>query len=180
MKLLKPLLLSAIVIGSLSNPLYAETTKTMPSMTPAEIGTLATVATIDKTEIIAAVVAMNKHVHDDVIEFAKMMIDQHGNNLTEILTLVNNKYSLSGGQSEKLAAEGTKELMKLGAMQSNDFATAYVDAMVKGHEAALNLIDQHLMKTAKSDEVKKFLTDTRAAVAKHLEHAKKLQEKMKS
>jgi len=33
---------------------------------------------------------------------------------------------------------------------------------------------------AKSEEMKKFLTDTRAAVAMHLEHAKKLQAEMKA
>lgn len=44
----------------------------------------------------------------------------------------------------------------------------------------LDLIDKKLMPTAKSDEMKKFITDTRAVVAEHLEHAKKLQADLKS
>jgi len=176
---LSGLVLGTLVIGSLAvSPLQAKPTTS--GMTPAEVGTLATVATIDKNEILIAVVALNKQLNADVMDFAKMMIDQHGGNLTQILTMINNAYPLTGGEADKLAAEGKQGLMKLGDMKGDAFATAYVNAMVKGHEAALNLIDTRLMKTATSEDVKKFLTDTRAAVAMHLEHAKKLQDKMKS
>lgn len=173
------LLLSTVIIGTLvASPLYAK--PAMEGMTSAEIGSLATVATIDKNEILIAVVALNKQLNSDVTDFAKMMIDQHGGNLTQILAMINDAQPLTGGEADKLAADGKQGLMKLGAMKGDVFATAYVNAMVKGHEAALNLIDTRLMKTATSDNVKKFLTDTRAAVATHLEHAKKLQDKMKS
>ncbi|HSW69687.1 MAG TPA: DUF4142 domain-containing protein [Gammaproteobacteria bacterium] len=180
MKLSKSLLLSTLVMGALAAyPLYAkETTESSARMTPTEIATLATVATLDKNEILAGVVASNKKVNSDVKNFAQMMIDQHGSNLTQILEMVNNAYTLTSDEADKLSAEGKKGLMKLGALKDSEFAKAYVDAMVKGHEAALNLIDQQLMKTAKSEELKKFMTSTRAAVATHLEHAKNLQAKM--
>ena len=177
-------LLSAIIIGAFAvSSAYADKTvaaKSSSSMTSAEIGTLATVATVDKTEILLAVITLNKKLSSDVNDFANMMIDQHGSNLTQILAMVNDAHPLTGGESDKLAAEGKGAMLKLGAMNGDAFATAYVNAMVKGHTAVLKLIDDQLMKTAKSEEVKKFLTDTRAAVATHLEHAKKLQDKMKS
>jgi len=184
MKLSKSLMFSTLIMATLIiNPSYAahktDESKPATSISSAEMGTLATVAAIDKNEILIGVVASNKKLDSSVTDFAKMMIDQHGDNLTQILEMVD-AHPLTSSEADKLAAEGKAALMKLGAMQSDAFAAAYVNAMVKGHEAALNLIDQHLMKTAKSEEVKKFLTDTRAAVATHLEHAKQLQEKMKS
>ncbi|HSW92985.1 MAG TPA: DUF4142 domain-containing protein [Gammaproteobacteria bacterium] len=175
MKLVKPLI-SLLVIGTLGmHPAFATST-----LTPADIGTLATVAAIDKNEILIAAVAQNKQLNADIMDFAKMMIDQHGNNLTQILDMIKNEHPLTGGEADQLTAEGKQGLMKLGAMNGDAFATAYVNAMVKGHEAALNLIDTKLMKTATSPDVKKFLSETRAAVMVHLAHAKKLQDKMKS
>lgn len=160
---------------------FAADSTSHDKLTSAEVGDLASIAVIDKNEILVSVVASNKKVPSDVTDLANMMINQHGNNLTQILEMVNAEHlsDLKGGDAEKLAKEGKKELMALGALQGDQFATAYVDAMVKGHQAALDLIDQHLMKNAKSETMKKFLTDTRAVVAMHLEDSKKLQEKMK-
>lgn len=172
-------LLSLVVLGTfIIHPAYAA--KQPATMTSAEVGTLATVAAIDKNEILVAVVALNKKLNSDINDFANMMVEQHGGNLTQILSLINNAHPLTSAEADKLSAEGKKDLMKLGAMNGDDFAKAYVDAMVKGHEAALKLIDTELMKTATTDNVKKFLTDTRSAVATHLEHAKNLQDKLKS
>lgn len=147
------------------------------SLNSAEKSTLATIATIDKNEILISVVAENKKVSSDVIDFAKMMINQHGSNLAQILDMEQQLKTgpLTGGESETLAKQGKEALIKIGGLDGDAFASAYADAMVKGHEGALNLIDTKLMKTAKTDEMKKFLTDTRAAVQMHLEHAKKMQ-----
>lgn len=148
-------------------------------LTAAEVSTLATIAAIDKSEILVSVVAANKDVDSDVKDFAKMMIDQHGSNLDQILEMANN-VSLNGGDSGKIAEQSKKDLQKLGALHGKAFSIAYADAMVAGHQGALNLIDQRLMKTATTEPVKKFLTDTRATVAEHLEHAKKMQQELKS
>lgn len=168
------------------SPSYAETAQaTAPAtttITPAEVGTLATIATIDTDEILVSIIALNKKVNSGVADFAKMMIDQHGSNLTQILEMAGASHvkSLKGGESEKFAMEGKKAAMELGALPTEQFEKTYVDAMVKGHEGALKLINDKLMKTAKSEEMKKFMTDTRTTVEHHLEAAKKLQENMKS
>lgn len=171
-------LFSLAILGALiSSPIYAATPTTL---TPAEVSSLATIAAVDKNEILLAVVTLNKKLSSDINDFANMMIDQHGGNLTQILGLINNAHSLNSATADKLTADGNKALLKLGAMNGDAYATTYVDAMVKGHEAVLKLIDTELLKTAKTEDVKKFLTDTRAAVATHLEHAKNLQDKLKS
>jgi putative membrane protein len=179
MRLSKLFILSMSAAGLLAmNPVLAKHADA--SVSAAEVGSLAIIATVDKTEIIAGVVAVNKKTTSGVADFAKMMIDQHGSNLTQLLELVNELHikALAGSEAEALSAQGKKDLMKLGALKGTDFDVAYVSAMVTGHQAVLDLIDNHLMKTAKTESVKTFLTETRAAVAEHLEHAKKLQEEM--
>lgn len=147
-----------------------------------DIASLAAVAVIDKAEIMVSVVATNKKPSSGVADFAKMMIDQHGSNLTQILDMVSGYHitSLTGSAAEKLKAQTGKQLMTLGGLKDKEFDTAYVDAMVSGHQAALDLIENDLLKTAKSEDVKKFLEETSVAVKHHLEAAKKLQEEMKS
>ena len=181
MKLLKSLVLTASLTTLLAaNPLYAKDADTT-KITPAEANALATIAAIDKNEIVVSVVASNEKVPSDTVDFAKMMIDQHGANLAQILQMAHSMHiPLANGAADKLCAQGKKDLLALGALQGDEFNKAYVNAMVSGHEAALKLIDTELMKTATNETVKKFMTDTRAAVVEHLEHAKKLQASLKA
>ena len=53
---------------------------------------------------------------------------------------------------------------------------AYIDAMVKGHQEALSLIDDRLLPAAQDTNVRTFLTNSREHVAMHLERAKALQQ----
>lgn len=190
MKLSKLLLSTSLVMIVAANPVYAQnhvakTKAAAPATTTAakpgnDLGILATIAAIDKSEIIVSVIAINKKVNSDVTDFAKMMVDQHGDNLNQILEMLPSMHAnaLTSSDAEKIVAQNKKGLIALGALKGDEFAKAYADAMVKGHQGALDLIDHHL-KTAQSEQVKKFLTDTRTVVAEHLEHAKKLQEEVK-
>ena len=178
MKLSRTLLSLSIALIVTASPIYAAST----TLTAGERASLASIAAIDKGEILLSIVASNKKPSSGVADFAKMMIDQHGSNLTQILEMANNLHAfpLIGGNAEKLKEQGAKEMMALSGLQGEQFDKAYVDAMVKGHQGALDLISQHLMKTAKHEEIKKFLTDTQTVVEHHLEDAKKLQAEMKS
>jgi putative membrane protein len=168
-----PVLLSLM----LTVPAYAA--KTGSDAQSAQI--LSTIAAIDQNEILLAVQATNKSPSSDVMGFAKMMIDDHGKNLGEALALADKIHAVPVNPNpDNLHNKGTTELVTLAALDGDKFSSAYVDAMVAGHEAALKLIDTKLMNAAKNDELKTFLTDTRAAVAHHLDEAKKLQESMKS
>lgn len=167
MRLSKIFLLGLVLF--VANVVYA--------VTPAEISTLATVAAIDKNEILLGDIALHKKTTPGVAALAQMMIDQHGANLTQILEMANQSRvtALTSPLAITFAVEGNKAMLTLGALNGQPFDQAYVNAMVSGHEAALKLIDQHLMQTAQSPEMKKFMTETRAAVAMHLAAAKKLQ-----
>lgn len=180
--------LSHLVLGTtlglaiIAAPAYAKDAPAQATkFTAAELNTLATIATIDASEILVSEVALNKKVNSDVKDLAKMMVEQHSGNLTQILTMAGDAHAKlpAGGEVAKLAADGKNDLMALGALQGADFDKAYASAMVTGHSSVIKLIDTKLIKTAKSEEVKKFLTDTRATVEEHLEHAKKVQEGLK-
>lgn len=185
MNLIKGALLTILSAGLFfTSPIYAknEATSSDAKITASETNSLATIAAIDKMEILLSIVAKNKKPSSGVNDFAQMMIDQHGDNLTQILTMANQLHAmpLKSPMDDKMRKEAAAALIQLGGLTGEQFDKAYVDIMVKGHEAALKLIDDKLLKTAKSEEIKNFITDTRGAVVNHLEHAKALQEKMKS
>ena len=162
-------MLGATLVAMLASPIHA---KIFTKMTAAETATLATIAAIDKNEILLGAIALSKERNSNINDFANMMVAQHGANLTQICEMTQ---TLAGGMSNQFAEDGNKDLLALGALQGSDFDKKYVDAMVTGHEGALKLINDHLMGTAQSLEIIKFLTDTRAAVVMHLAHAKELQ-----
>ena len=180
MKLSKLVLSLTLGVALVSGSALADTA----TFTRAETGTLAAVANIDIGEILVSKVALNKTQNKGVITLAKMMVTQHSSNLTQILSMGDDQKKLSRalnkGVAEDLAEANNHDLTTLGALEGSKFDYAYVDAMVSGHEAALKLIDDKLMKSAESDQMKKFLTDTRATVVKHLDAAKALQKEMQS
>lgn len=178
MKKLKLLLAGILTLTTVSTVAVAHTNTTLSSD---EVSSLATVAAIDQNEILLGVMTLHKHPNHHVKKFAEMMIKQHGQNLTKITELAHqfDVSNLSGGKSEDLLREGQTDLLTLGSLKGSQYNTAYVNAMVSGHEDALNLIKTKLMDTAATPEVKKFMEATEKAVAKHLADAKKVQKDLK-
>lgn len=112
---LSALLLSVSLIIGLNLSAYAQD-KSHSSLTSAEKSTLATIAAIDQNEILVGVVAENKNAGSAVNDFAKMMIDQHGDNLTQIFNMEGQFKTgpLSSSEADSLSKEGKKDLAKLG------------------------------------------------------------------
>lgn len=164
---------------SATGAIATEPSKTS-TITSAESNSLADIAVIDKTEALLAILANNRTNNSGVLDFAKFMIEQHGSNLSQLLELANSFHiqNLNGKEAAKLTSGANKGMMSLGALKAGQFDKAYVDAMVQGHQDALQLIDNQLMKSAKTASIKNFLTNTRAAVVIHLDKAKKLQKNM--
>ena len=80
--------------------------------------------------------------------------------------------------SEQLATDATSATMSLKAAPAADFNRDYVDTQVKEHQAVLDMLDQKLIANATNPELKSYLTEVRAKVASHLQHAKELQTAM--
>lgn len=135
---------------------------------------LGLLGTVNEHEIAAARQATAKEVSGAVLDFAKMMDEQHSENQAKTIALGT---LASTPEVRAMADKGKAELAELETKFGKDYESAYVDAMVKGHAEALSLIDSKLIPLAATDAVKKHLSDTRAHVAMHLEAAKKLQSK---
>ena len=128
---------------------------------------------INAHEIAAGEQALGKGVSGDVAAYARMMIDQHSANRDQTAAF-NPEEMAPEAQAQK--AKGDQELAALGQKDGDDYARAYVDAMVKGHTEALEALDTRLIPAATRPEVKAHLATTREHVAQHLERARALQD----
>ena len=124
---------------------------------------------IDEHEIAAAKQAQDKDVTGDVLDYAKMMETEHGDNLAKTQSLGT---LATAPDVQAMKDKGAKELKTLDMASGKAYEKAYIDAMVKGHQEALETIDGKMMPAATSDAVKQHLTETRTHVAAHLDKAK--------
>jgi putative membrane protein len=130
---------------------------------------LSMLAAINQHEIDAAKQAVGKGVTGAVAEYAALMEKEHGDNQAKTLQMVQ---PVDTPDVAKMKADGQQELQALAQKNGADYAKAYMQAMVTGHEKALATIDSSMLPMAQSEQAKTHLTQTRAHVANHLERAK--------
>lgn len=142
---------------------------------------LATVTAIDLNEISAAAQAQMKKLSPPVMDYAKLLHQDHGMNLDQTLKLglQLEVTPVITPAVEQMQKKGAGELAALVQLDGHEFEHAYIAAMIKGHTAALATIDDQVRKSTGHPEIAKHLTATRAAVAGHLEKAKALQAGLK-
>jgi len=147
-----------------------------PAATDSDAALLSKLVTVDQNEIKMARAAEHKTVSAATMNYARMLHDQHQKNLSETQKLAHS-LSLSPRQTsetEEMRKKGATELAQLQPMNGPEFERAFLDAMVKGHEEALEMLDQGIA-SAQNEKVKAHLQSTRDAVATHLSEAKQLQ-----
>ncbi len=135
------------------------------------------VVAINDNEILAAAAAAKKKISPDILQYAKMLHAEHGKNLDDTLKL-GLKLEVTPVETQavdELRKKGAGELAALLPLNGEEFGAAYVAAMIKGHTEAIGMIDNQLLKVARNPQIQQHLKATRAAVAMHLEQAKKLQ-----
>lgn len=148
------------------------------TMSPGEV--LATVMAIDNNEINAAQEAQKKNLNQAVMDYAKMLESDHKDNLQKANSLAQsmNITTQESEDVEDLKQKGAQMLADLTPKDGDDFAKDYIDKMVKGHQDALDKIDDDLMPATTDSQLRDFLNQTRQAVANHLDRAKQLQDSM--
>lgn len=142
--------------------------------TDAEV--LAFVIASDMNEVLAAAQAQLKKIAQPIMDYAKMLHMEHGMNIEKTMKLgqtIKTKPAHTNAV-DNLQVKGAGELAAIVPLNGKDFETAYIDAMIKGHNEVLAMIDGKLLKQAKNGDLKKHLAETRQHVAMHLEAAKKL------
>ncbi|MFE0499391.1 DUF4142 domain-containing protein [Lysobacter soli] len=133
------------------------------------------VGAVDKHEVAAAEQAKSKKVTGEVAQYADMLHREHSKNLEAGKKLNPNE---SSPEVTALEEKGRSDLSTLDQKSGKEYEKAYVDAMVKGHQDALTLIDTRLLPAATDDNVRAFLTTSREHVAMHLERGRALQGKL--
>lgn len=83
-----------------------------------------------------------------------------------------------GQTAAQLQRKGRQELAALNRLQNHAFDRAYINAMVKDHAAALQLLDQRLIPQATNPQLRQYLEATRANVAQHLKQAQAVQNQL--
>lgn len=139
---------------------------------PADGESLALVHVINLHEIELAKLVMTRPLSQPTRALATMLQREHTQNEGEQAAL--------GVRSQQTPAVATlqkqtqAETNKLRNLPPQAFEAAYIDAMVKGHTDAMELLDARAP-VAYSAEVRQYLIQTRTAVASHLSEASKLQ-----
>jgi putative membrane protein len=137
---------------------------------------LATLMAVNDHEIKTAELAIDKKVSGPVLDYAKMMDDEHSKNQEQTRQL-SQSAGVSPMESDKVAALKSKtkaERDRLAKLEGAEFEAAYVDAMVKDHTEVLGKLDKELLPKAANPAVAAHLKTTREHVAMHLEKAKAL------
>jgi putative membrane protein len=138
---------------------------------------VAFLVTLNKNEIAAAKQAMKKSKTASVKQYATMLNKQHTQNLADTLK-VSKKIGIAPNNTAavvQLQQNGKEELVGLAALKGNEFEKAYIDAMVKDHTDALNLIDNNLLVNVTNPDLKAQIEATRPHIAAHLQEGQTIQ-----
>ncbi|WP_295927276.1 DUF4142 domain-containing protein [uncultured Xanthomonas sp.] len=133
---------------------------------------LGVLSAINTSEINAGNLALQKQVKGPVRDYAMLMVKEHSDNNAKIAPWGPDAKAASAQQQIQKAKV---EAGKLQAMDGDRFEQAYVMAMVKDHQAALQMLDSTLIPAAKTPDVAAHLRTTRTHVAEHLAKAQQLQ-----
>lgn len=183
-KLLSSLLLgSAMLVSGCGMDSYPEGTPAGPGpVTPANYTSpqmqtdakiLGAVVALNETEIAAARLAEKRAKNPAVKHYADWMKKEHGQNLqqTEAVAQRLGVPPVKGEAARTLHAKGKQGLASLSHLHAGAFDRAYIAHMVKGHEAALHLLNHKLIPEAKNPVLKRQLEATRNHVSAHLKKA---------
>jgi putative membrane protein len=138
---------------------------------------IATVIVLNKNEIAAARDAQQRASSPAVKNYAASMIRAHSKSLQEARSL-SQKLGVrpeEGNAAILLHNRGQHELAALNGLQGRAFDKAYIDAVVRDHQTALNLIDQKLLPQAHNPALRRHLEITRAHVLRQLQQARVVQ-----
>lgn len=135
---------------------------------------------IDQHEMRAAEVAQSKkNIDKKVIDYAKKMEKVHSRNLQKDFVLSQTSGIVPANTDTVVSQrnQGLEEMARLKALNGDEFASAYIVAMVNGHTQALALIDSKSGQIQNAD-LKKHVAKTRSHVAEHLKKAQKVQREL--
>jgi putative membrane protein len=137
----------------------------------------AIIQAINQGEIQEAQLAMVKGTSPDVKRLARDMMTAHRDmqNKTTALLARLQITPADNAVSTQLKTDTQSEIETLQSMRGKDFDRDYVDAQVRNHNKALELLDR-MTPNMRNAELKSAMTNDRAKVEAHLRQAERVQE----
>lgn len=143
-----------------------------------EANVLAMIKAINDHEIKEGKLAEIKSKSKGVLNFARMMVHDHGQSNREVAAAAKRLGVTpeANDDVDALKRQGRDEYDSAKGLSGAAFDAAYADQMVKGHQAALRKLDALMSASpARSADFSSLLTKTREMVMRHLDAAQKLQ-----
>lgn len=137
--------------------------------------TLAFLLAIHEHEVLAAEQAAAKDVSPRVKEFARTLHEDHGRGAVETMQL-GKRAGVPTVQTEaveRMVRRGTAELADLVLLDGPAYERAFLDAMVRGHQEAISLLDDRIS-NVEDAEVRDHLAAARGVIRRHLDEARRL------
>ncbi len=120
-------------------------------------------------------IAEEKAMDQKVKDFGAMMVHDHSAVNDEVKALASQR---NVTLPDSISKENKKEINDLGKKKGKDFDKAYISAMIKGHEATIDLFKKAGDKVNDTG-VKIFINNTIPKVQTHLDSAKAIQKTLK-
>jgi putative membrane protein len=133
---------------------------------------------LHRGEIEQAKLARSKSKNKQVLSFASMMIDHHGQAQRQQAAL--KETPEASPLATELQTESQKTLAGLRQAANADFDRAYLDAQVEGHQKALDTLKARLLPSAKAPELTKYLRELQPKIEQHLARARTLRDALAS
>jgi putative membrane protein len=132
---------------------------------------------INQGEIQAAQLAQSKATSSDVKRFAQHMVTDHRDMQNKANTLLSRMQVTvtENPVSTQLRSDAQNELTMLQSETGRDFDRTYIDAQVRNHNQALELIDR-ITPNVKSTDFRSQLQSARPKIEQHLREAERLQQ----
>lgn len=131
-------------------------------------------AETDLEEIEVGKLAQQKGTDEEVKSFGKMLVDDHTKSFEDLKTFSDKKQI----SLPLVATEDGKEAYNdLNKKTGLDFDKKFADMMVDGHEKEIKNAEK-VSKDAKDEEIRVWAANKIPTLTTHLEHAKKLKERL--
>jgi putative membrane protein len=146
-----------------------------PALTDPQIAHVA--VTANAIDSAAGAVARTKAQNQEVKDFARQMVTDHGGVNRQAVALATRLgVTPEDNDVSRSLTQGAEESRRqLEGVSGAAFDRAYIAREVAYHQAVLDALDQTLIPGAQNAELKKLLQDVRPAIDAHLQHAKRLQ-----
>ncbi|HSA55284.1 MAG TPA: DUF4142 domain-containing protein [Gemmatimonadaceae bacterium] len=168
-----------------------------------DAGAVEVMTTIDEAEVEAGQLAVEKARNDQVRAFAREMVQAHGRNARQVEQLAQRAGVTTGtsgardtgaagaARTDTGAAAGAtmggtgvlaalheshqRTMQRLRDLQGADFDSAYIAAMVSGHQQALDIL-QRAQNNVSNAQLEQHFTEAISTVRQHLDRAREVQQ----